>query len=57
MSNYTITHCHTHISNIIMNYDSTLRTEDLIKFCVENNMTSLSVTNHGVVFDWMKVKK
>ena len=57
---YTITHCHTMLSNGITNIDSVTSYEDYIDFIKKNKETyginSICFTEHGSVFEWYKKK-
>ena len=59
-NNYTITHCHTMLSNGVTNIDSVTSYEDYINFIKENKdkygINSICFTEHGSVFEWYKKK-
>ena len=60
IDNYTITHCHTMLSNGVTNIDSVTSYEDYINFIKENKdkygINSICFTEHGSVFEWYKKK-
>ena len=60
IDNYTITHCHTMLSNGVTNIDSVRSYEDYIDLIKENKdkygINSICFTEHGSVFEWYKKK-
>ena len=56
MSNYTVLHCHTELSNGTTNIDSVTKYEDYIKRASELGMKSIAITEHGNILSWKKKK-
>ena len=56
MSNYTVLHCHTELSNGTTNIDSVTKYEDYIKRASELGMKSIAITEHGNILSWLKKK-
>ena len=56
MSNYTVLHCHTMLSNGVTNIDSVNSYEDYINKAIECNMTAIALSEHGNFFNWKKKK-
>ena len=56
MSNYTILHCHTMLSNGVTNIDSVTSYDQYIKQAHEWGMTAMALSEHGSVFQWIKKK-
>ena len=57
MSNYTVLHCHTELSNGTTNIDSVTKYEDYIKRASELGMKSIAITEHGNILSWLKKKE
>lgn len=53
---YTVTHCHTEISNDTY-FDSTANFEDYLKVAKERGVTAISFTEHGNVMQWIQKKQ
>lgn len=56
MSNYTVLHCHTMLSNGVTNIDSVNSYEDYINKAVECGMSAIAFSEHGNFFNWKKKK-
>lgn len=56
MSNYTILHCHTMLSNGVTNIDSVTSYDEYIKQAKTWGMTTMAFSEHGSVFQWVKKK-
>lgn len=57
---YTITHCHTMLSNGVTNIDSVTTYNDYIDEIVNNkslNVNGICITEHGSLFEWYKKKE
>lgn len=57
MSNYTVTHIHTMLSNGVTNIDSVTRFQDYIEVARSYGMTAMAFTEHGSVFEWFHKKE
>ena len=57
MSNYTVLHLHSDLSNGTTNIDSVTKFEEYISKAKELNMKSIAFTEHGNVFNWVKKKE
>ena len=57
MSNYTVLHCHTELSNGTTNIDSVTKYEDYIKRASELGMKSIAITEHGNILSFLKKKE
>lgn len=55
--NYTLTHLHSDDSNGITNIDSVTKFEEYIKQAKEWGMSSIAITEHGSVMNWVKKKE
>ena len=57
---YTITHCHTMLSNAITNIDSVTSYNDYVDFIKNNKETyginAICFTEHGSIMEWYKKK-
>ena len=56
MSNYTVLHCHTELSNGTTNIDSVTKYEDYIKRASELGMKAIAITEHGNILSFLKKK-
>ncbi len=56
MSNYTILHCHTMLSNGVTNIDSVTSYDEYVKQAKKWGMKALAFSEHGSVFQWVKKK-
>ena len=56
MSNYTILHCHTMLSNGVTNIDSVTSYDQYIKQAHEWGMKAMALSEHGSVFQFIKKK-
>ena len=56
MSNYTVLHCHTMLSNGVTNIDSVNSYEDYINKAIECGMSAIAFSEHGNFFNWKKKK-
>lgn len=54
MSNYTILHLHSMLSNGTTNIDSVTKFEDYITKAKELGMKAIAITEHGNIFSWKK---
>lgn len=52
MSNYTVLHLHSDMSNGVTNVDSVTKFQEYIDRAAELGMTALAFSEHGSVFDW-----
>lgn len=52
MSNYTVLHCHSDMSNGVTNIDSVTKYQEYVARAKELGMTALAFSEHGSVFDW-----
>lgn len=52
MSNYTVLHCHSDMSNGVTNIDSVSKYQEYVARAKELDMTALAFSEHGSVFDW-----
>lgn len=52
MSNYTVLHCHSDMSNGVTNIDSVTKYQEYVSRAKELGMTALAFSEHGSVFDW-----
>ena len=57
MSNYTVLHCHTELSNGTTNIDSVTKYEDYIKRASELGMKAIAITEHGNILSFLKKKE
>ena len=57
MDNYIVYHLHTDISNVNGYMDSCTNYKDYIKLAKEQKMTSISFSDHGGMYDWVKKKR
>ena len=57
MSNYTVLHCHSDLSNGTTNIDSVTKFKDYIKQAKEWGMSAIAFTEHGSVMQWVKKKE
>ena len=57
MSNYTIYHCHSDLSNGVTNIDSVTKFGQYINRAKECGMNALAFSEHGSVFSWLKKKE
>lgn len=56
MSNYTILHCHTMLSNAVTNIDSVTTYQQYINRAEELGMAAMAISEHGSVMGWVKKK-
>lgn len=56
MSNYTVLHCHTMLSNAVTNIDSVTTYQQYIDRAEELRMTAMAISEHGSVMGWVKKK-
>ena len=56
MSNYTILHCHTMLSNAVTNIDSVTTYQQYVDRAKELGMTAMAISEHGSVMGWVKKK-
>lgn len=56
MSNYTILHCHTMLSNGVTNIDSVTTYQQYVDKAKELGMTAMAFSEHGSVLGWVKKK-
>lgn len=56
MSNYTVLHCHTMLSNAVTNIDSVTTYQQYINRAEELGMTAMAISEHGSVMGWIKKK-
>ena len=56
MSNYTILHCHTMLSNATTTIDSVTHFNDYIKKAKECGMKAMGISEHGSVMEWYHKK-
>ena len=56
MSNYTILHCHTMLSNGVTNIDSVTTYQQYVDRAKELGMTAMAISEHGSVLGWVKKK-
>ena len=56
MSNYTILHCHTMLSNATTTIDSVTHFNDYIKKAKECGMKAIGISEHGSVMEWYHKK-
>ena len=56
MSNYTILHCHSYISNAVTNIDSVTSPIELIDQAASYGMKAMALSEHGNVMMWAKKK-
>lgn len=56
MSNYTILHCHTMLSNGVTNIDSVTTYQQYVDKAKELGMTAMATSEHGSVLGWVKKK-
>nr|DAH60716.1 MAG TPA: DNA polymerase III, alpha subunit [Caudoviricetes sp.] len=56
MSNYTILHCHSYISNAVTNIDSVTSPIELIDQAASYDMKAMALSEHGSVMMWVKKK-
>lgn len=56
MSNYTVLHLHTMLSNGVTNIDSVNHYDDYINKAVECGMSAIAFSEHGNFFNWKKKK-
>ena len=56
MSNYTILHCHTMLSNGVTNIDSVTTYQQYVDKAKEFGMTAMAISEHGSVLGWVKKK-
>lgn len=52
MSNYTVLHLHSDMSNGVTNVDSVTKFQEYVDKAAELGMTALAFSEHGSVFDW-----
>lgn len=52
MSNYTVLHCHSDMSNGVTNIDSVTKYQEYVIRAKELSMSALAFSEHGSVFDW-----
>ena len=52
MSNYTVLHCHSDMSNGTTNIDSVTKYQEYVNRAQELGMIALAISEHGSVFDW-----
>lgn len=57
LSNYTVIHCHSDLSNGITNVDSITKYDDYINRAKELGMKAFCFTEHGNLFSWVKKKE
>ena len=56
MSNYTILHCHTMLSNGVTNIDSVTTYQQYVDKAKEFGMAAMAISEHGSVLGWVKKK-
>ena len=56
MSNYTILHCHTMLSNATTTIDSVTHFNDYIEKAKECGMKAMGISEHGSVMEWYHKK-
>lgn len=56
MSNYTVYHLHSDMSNGITNIDSVTKYSDYIKYAASLGMKAMAFSEHGSIFQWVKKK-
>ena len=56
MSNYTILHCHTMLSNGVTNIDSVTTYQQYVDKAKEFGMMAMAISEHGSVLGWVKKK-
>lgn len=54
---YTITHCHSMLSNGTTNIDSVTNFREYIKRAKEYEMKAMAITEHGNIFEWLHKKE
>lgn len=54
---YTVTHCHTDLTNGTTNIDSVTKYEDYIQRAKKEGMKAIAFTEHGNTFGWVKKKE
>lgn len=57
MSNYTVFHLHSDMSNGVTNIDSVTKFQEYINRAAELGMTALAFSEHGSVFGWYEKKE
>lgn len=57
MTNYTITHLHTEMSNGVTNIDSITDYKEYIQKAVECGMNAIAFTEHGSILQWLHKKE
>lgn len=57
MSNYTIMHLHSMLSNGVTNIDSVTNYQDYVDRAKECGMDAICFTEHGCIFEWLKKKE
>lgn len=57
MSNYTIYHLHSSLSNGVTNIDSITEFHDYVDAAKESGMTAMAFSEHGNIFAWLKKKE
>ncbi len=57
MSNYTVYHLHSDLSNGVTSIDSVTKPDQYIEKAKECGMTALAFSEHGSIFSWVKKKE